>query len=201
MLSYPVTNDMMYFDIPAAKVNDIAAWILLADEAYMRRKIETNGFATVIKLNGVNGLSRITEIPKLAGTAEPYYGTIGGAYHFRFQWVGPDTLLKIEHVNGRSIGVHEHVVWLGNQPRFESHAQPSNHWYMNRLERLIENRNYNYSMYIDGEIYANMVAVGWQKESARRYFYEFIPTTVGCVIKVRDHETQLTHDLTVNVEW
>jgi len=201
MQPYSIAHEMMCFDIPAAKMNDIVAWILLADKTYMRREIERRGFATVIGLNGNRGFNRITEIPPVAGTAVPYYGMTGGAYRFSFTINANGTRLLVEHQLGKSLGLPPYDVILEKQAKFKSHAEPTSYWYYNRLENLIEKRSLNYSMFIDGEIYVNMLATGWQRESAREYIYQFIPTTVGCIICLHHLVSGQIHNLTVNIDW
>jgi hypothetical protein len=72
---------------------------------------------------------------------------------------------------------------------------------MNRVEFLIEKRNQDYRMYIDGDTYANMLAVGWQQPRARQYRYEFIPTQVGCAILIHRISTGEIFDLTKDFDW
>ena len=38
-----VSYESLHFLIPAAKVNEIAAWILLSDDAYMQSEINKHG--------------------------------------------------------------------------------------------------------------------------------------------------------------
>jgi hypothetical protein len=195
MLSYPVAYEMMYFDIPAAKLNDIVAWVLLADEMYMRHEIETKGFAVV------RGFKRITEIPHKAGIVEPYYGVTSGAYRFLFSMDGSSVYLRVLHHYGETMNLQPYEVLLGTQARFESHARSSSHWFSTSLDRMIWNRKYNYSMFIDGEIYEKMLSTGWQKELASDYSYEFVPTSVGCIIRIYHLVSGQSYDLTADIEW
>jgi len=196
MFSFPIANEMLYFDIPAAQVNDIAAWILLADEAWLGYQIETQGSALVIRYYGQRGFQRLTELPQEAGVAEPFYGTTGGAYHFIFTIQQNKTALRVEHVNAGQFNLKPYEVVLNSLPKFETHAKPSAYWNSNSLDGLIHNRKYNYSMFIDGEMYVNMLAAGWQKETAHVYSYEFIPTTVGCRIIIYNLLNAQSTDLT-----
>jgi hypothetical protein len=118
MLAFPVSYELTYFNIPAAKVNDIAAWILLSDEIYMRDEINRRGSATVIRYQGKNGFKQIAEIPKISGTAQPYYGVIGGAYHFFFEIRENDVALRVEHFAGRRLNIEPYAVTLDDFPQF-----------------------------------------------------------------------------------
>ena len=201
MFPQPVSYGLMCFDIPATQVNDIVTWILNADKVYLQQEIERRGFATVIDLNGQPGFVRITEVPPVMGKSTPYYGTIGGAYRFLFTVDNGLPLLRIEHHLGKSMELQPYEALLEQKIRFETHASPSMHWYSNRLEYLMQNRNAGYSMFIDGEIYENMAAVGWEKESAHEYMYQFTPTTVGCLIRIHHLPTSQLHDLTADIDW
>lgn len=200
MFSFPIAYEMLYFDIPAVHVNDVAAWILLADEAWLRYQIETQGSALVIRYYSQRGFQRLTELPKEAGVAEPFYGTTGGAYHFIFTIQQNKTALRVEHVNGDQFNLKPYEVILDSPPKFETHAEPSAYWISNSLDKLIRNRKYNYSMFIDGEIYINMLTAGWQKETAHNYSYEFIPTTVGCRIILYNLLSGQSTDLTEAID-
>ena len=201
MIPLTPSHGLMCFEIPAVQVNEIVTWILRADETYMQQQIERHGFAQVIGLNGVRGFERITALPAVAGIAVPYYGTIGGAYVFSFTLHENETRLLVEHRLGDKMGLSPLEVKFENQPRFETHAEQTSRWYYNRVEFLIDKRNVDYSMCIDGEIYANMLAVGWQKEIAHEYRYQFNPTTVGCTIHIHHLPDGQSHDLTANIDW
>lgn len=201
MLPYPVAHEMLYFDIPAAQLNDVVAWVLLSDEIYMRHEIETKGFAIAIRLEGRTGLKRITEVPAVAGTADPFYGNTGGAHRFLFNIEDNGVRLRAEHHFAETANIPPYEVYIDVPAHFESHAVSSSHWNSNSLGRMIRNRNYNYSMFIDGEMYENMLATGWQKEDAGNYQYEFIPTTVGCIIRIHNLIDGQSYDLTANIDW
>lgn len=193
--------ESLHFHIPAAKVNDIAEWILLSDEAYMQSEINKRGVTTAIKYQGKVGFHRINEVPKERGMATPYYGTFGGVYNFIFNVEEDDTLLRIRHSLGNQFKLKPYEITLGSQIQFESHTEASNHWFSNRLETIIEERQHDYRFFIDGEIYTNLLATGWQKEQAHEYQYKFIPTTVGCRIIIRHIASAEIFDLTENIEW
>lgn len=201
MLPYSITYESLYFHIPAAKVDGIAAWVLLSDEAYMQNEINKHGVTTVIKYQGKVGFQRINEVPKQAGMATPYYGTTGGAYHFIFNVKDDDTTLRIRHALGSNFKLKPYETTLGTQAQFESQSESTDRWFMNRLETVIEKRTEDFRFYIDGEIYANLLAIGWKKENIQDYQYKFIPTTVGCRIIIRHIASDQTFDLTENIEW
>jgi len=201
MLPYSISYESLHFNIPATKVNDIAAWVLLSDEAYMQNEINKHGVTTVIKYQGKVGFHRINEVPKQAGTATPYYGTTGGAYNFIFNVIDDDTTLRIRHALGSQLKLKPYETALGTQHQFESQAEATDRWFMNRLETIIENREKDFRFYIDGEIYANLLATGWKKENVQDYNYKFIPTSVGCQIIIRHIATSQTYNLTENIEW
>lgn len=167
----------------------------------MQSEINKHGVTTVIKYQGKVGFHRLNEVPKQAGTATPYYGTTGGAHHFIFNVQEDDTILRIRHRLGAQLKIKPYETPLGARVRFESHPEATNQWFMNRLETLIENRSEDFRFYIDGEIYANLVAIGWKKENIQDYQYKFIPTTVGCIIVVRHIASTQTFDLTGNIDW
>ena len=201
ILPYSISYETLHFLIPANKVNDIAAWILKSDEAYMQNEINKHGVTTAIKYQGKVGFHRLNEVPKEAGMATPYYGTTGGAYNFIFNVTEDDTTLRIRHAMGSNFKLKPYETSLGTQPQFESHSESTDLWFLNRLETIIENPTKDFRFYIDGEIYANLLAVGWQKENLQDYQYKFIPTTVGCRIIVRHITSKQTFDLTENIEW
>lgn len=201
MQPFSISYESLYFQIPAAKVNDIAAWVLLSDEAFMQNEINKHGVTTVIQYQGKVGFHRINEVPKQAGMATPYYGTTGGAYSFIFNVTEDDTTLRIRHAMGSNFKLKPYETSLGTHPQFESHSESTDHWFLNRLETIIENRAEDFHFYIDGEIYANLLAIGWQKEHMQGYQYKFVPTTVGCHIIVRHITSKQTFNLTENIEW
>jgi len=201
VLPHSKSYESLYFHIPAAKVNDIAEWVLHSDEAYMQDEINKHGVTTVIQYQGKLGFQRINEVPKQAGTATPYYGTTGGAYQFIFNPQEDDTTLRIRHTLGNRLKLKPYETALGTRAQFESQPEPTDHWFMNRLETLIENREKDFNFYIDGEIHANLLATGWQKENIQDYQYKFIPTSVGCQIIIRHIASTQTFDLTKNIEW
>jgi len=191
----------MYFDIPAAQVNDIVAWILSADKTYLRQQIERRGFAQVIDMNGRPGFERITEVPAVLGTAFPYYGTFGGAYRFSFTMRDHGTHLLVEHNLGKNMALPPLEIMLDDHPHFETASEQTSHWYYNRVEFLVKKRDDNHTMHIDGEIYSNMIAAGWQKDFAHEYMYQFNPTSVGCLIRIQHLASGELHDLTANIDW
>ena len=167
----------------------------------MQNEINKHGVITVIQYQGKYGFHRINEVPKLAGTATPYYGTTGGVYNFIFNVTDDDTALRIRHSLGSNFKLKPYETALGTHPQFESHSEPTDHWFLNRLETIIEKREKDFRFYIDGEIYANLLAIGWKKENIQDYQYKFIPTSVGCQIIVRHIASTQTFDLTENIEW
>lgn len=203
MLSNPITHELLYFLVPAEKVNAIAAWILKSDETYMQDEINKHGVTTVIHYQGKMGFQRLNEVPKETGMATPYYGTTGGAYQFIFnpQAEDDDTTLRLRHALGKRLKLKPYETDLGTRPQFEGQKEATNHWFLNRTETLIENREKEFRFYIDGEIYANLLAIGWQKERLHEYQYKFIPTTVGCHIIVRQIASAQTFNLTEDIEF
>jgi hypothetical protein len=201
MLSHPISHELLYFLVPAEKVNEIATWIIQSDEAYLQDELNKHGVATVIRYQGKFGFQRIVELPKIAGTAIPYYGTTGGAHHFIFNVQEDETTLRVRHALGKRLKLKPYETTLGTHPQFERQAEASNHWFTNRSETLIENREKEFRFYIDGEIYANLLAIGWQKERIHEYQYKFIPTSVGCHIIIRNIASAQTFDLTEDIEW
>lgn len=193
--------ESLYFHIPAKKVNAIAAWVFLSDKTYMQNEINKHGVTTVIKYQGKVGFHRLNEVPQQAGMATPYYGTTGGAYNFIFTVKDDDTNLRIRHSMGSQIKLKPYETLLGTQVQFENLPESTDRWFMNRLETIIEDPTKDFRFYIDGEIYANLLAVGWQKEHIQEYQYKFIPTTVGCQIIIRHIASTQTFDLTENIEW
>ncbi|MBK6792639.1 MAG: hypothetical protein IPG80_08845 [Anaerolineales bacterium] len=196
-----VSYESLHFHIPAATVNKIAAWILLSDDAYMQSEINKHGVTTAIKYQGKVGFHRLNEVPKQTGMATPYYGTIGGVYNFIFNVQEDDTTLRIRHSLGNQFKLKPYETALGTHIQFEEHSEASNRWFSNRLETIIEEHEKDFRFYIDGEIYANLLAIGWQKERIQEYQYKFIPTTVGCRIIIRHIASTRTFDLTENIDW
>jgi hypothetical protein len=195
----PISHEMMYFDIPAEKVSEIVAWIHLTNETYMRRQMERSGRVTLTRLDGKSVLESVDRLPPL-GTAEPHYGMIEGVYGFIFIPQGNDTILRIHYGVKTAPAVEPYKILLGAAPQFGTHTEPKEHWDF-RLESLIDNPAQSRRIYIDGVIYANMLAAGWQKESAQGYRYEFVPTTIGCMIYLHNAVTDQSHDLTANINW
>ena len=70
-----------------------------------------------------------------------------------------------------------------------------------QMLQIIEERQKDFRFFIDGEIYANLLATGWSKETVQAYQYKFIPTSVGCQIIIRHIASTQTFDLTENIEW
>ncbi|GAB1470341.1 hypothetical protein MASR2M66_12180 [Chloroflexota bacterium] len=201
MSSFSVSHESLYFLVPAAKVHEAVNWVLKSDDIYMQNEINNHGVTTVIRYQGKIGFHRLNEVPQEAGMATPYYGTSGGAHHFIFNIQEDDTTLRIRHYLGAQLKLKPYETSLGTQIQFESQSEPTNHWFLNRTETLIENREKDFRFYIDGDIYANLLAIGWQKERAHDYNYKFIPTTVGCHIIIRHTATSETFNLTENIEW
>lgn len=196
-----VNYESLHFYIPAAIVNKIAAWVLISDDAYMQSEINKHGVTTAIKYQGKVGFHRLNEVPKPAGTATPYYGTTGGVYNFIFNVQEDDTLLRIRHSLGNQFKLKPYETVLGSHIQFERHSEASNRWFSNRLETIIEEREKDFRFFIDGEIYANLLATGWSKETVQAYQYKFIPTTVGCHIIIRNIASAEIFDLTEKIDW
>jgi hypothetical protein len=186
----PISHEMMYFDIPAENVKGIVAWIQLTDEAYMRRQLERSGRST---------LAGVDRLPP-PETAKPYYGMIEGVYGFIFTPRGNDTILNVRYAVKITPPVEPYKTSLGSPLQFGTHAGDREHWDF-RLESLMNNPAQSRRVYIDGTIYANMLAAGWQKETAQNYRYEFVPTTIGCMIYMHNTVTDQGHDLTANINW
>lgn len=195
------TYESLHFHIPASKVNDIAAWVLLSDDAYMQSEINKHGVTTAIKYQGKVGFHRLNEVPKPAGTATPYYGTFGGVYNFIFNVQGDETSLRIRHSLGNQFKLKPYETALETGIQFERHSEASNRWFSNRLETIIEEREKDFRFFIDGDIYNNLLATGWSKETVQEYQYKFIPTTVGCRIIIRRIASTEIFDLTENIDW
>lgn len=200
MLTDLPTHEMVYFEIPADNVREIVAWINLTDQEYMRRRFERNGRVMITSLNGESVLQTVDYLPE-PGTAQPYYGMIGGVYRFAFTSQANDTILQVKYSVQTPTPVEPYTTMLGASLQTGLQENSAAQWYYNRLESILDNPSQSHRMYIDGEIYSNMLAAGWEKESAREYRYEFVPTTIGCFVSILHITSGQLHDLTKDIDW
>jgi hypothetical protein len=74
---------MIRFEIPEVQGRQIQDWQAAVDWQLMRSKFEKGGNLILISYRGERGLRHVDFLPE-SGEAVPYYGTIAGAYDYRF---------------------------------------------------------------------------------------------------------------------
>jgi hypothetical protein len=152
---------------------------------------------------------RLLEVPK-PGEALPYYGEVGAAYHFTFRPYEHSCRLKVENICAGmawfyppdkfpplELDVPEPIQIEADTSGTTWHGLNWGWWYHPKGEFVLD----EITFVIDGEMYDKLMEWEWDRGRADTYEYQFIPSSVGCEIFVRDTITGEEGHLTKDVCW
>ncbi|HEX5692889.1 MAG TPA: hypothetical protein VFX76_22915 [Roseiflexaceae bacterium] len=185
-------------------------WRQNTDVEVMRAQIADLGRAMVIRLHGKNMLKAIADLPD-PGEAEPYYGSFGGGYQYRFNYGEQGWLLQVENLAHRSFrsGLQEPLpaLLLDDPANVRVHALPESPSGMkySGARGLRSNGDYEQAeqafFSIHEEMYAKLAEWGWTPARIAQYAYIFVPLSVGCEILVEHLATHAQIHLTKDIGW
>lgn len=209
MIEDAVGPRTLRFTVPPDAVAVYRSWRMTADLAYLEGQLQRRGWAEVVRLGTEEGLIRITELPS-RGEADPRYGDFGGGFDFCFrpsrigcrltidapplvilslppdQMVLPPVVDPLDFEVGSIALLNTPLTTPGNTGIFDDCPDdPGQPWHFAitdpRIQRLVD--------------------WGWDHAVPTAYAYTFIPTNVGCMVRVADVHSGAQIDLTEEDDW
>jgi hypothetical protein len=198
-----LTNSLI-FRITADAYGQVLRFQQEIDHAVLCYQIETRGQALVVRLGSKTGLRKISELPQ-PGAAEPYYGTLGGAYRFTFHpMVGGCELELTNQMGGFAFFYPQRFdplrMYLFNPPEetcisdfdapdavLEASMGSLHQW--DSVNQIIQFR-------IPPLLYKTFNDWPWSHRPLYAYDFTFIPTSSGCLSRVTARESGVVLELT-----
>ena len=197
------------FQLSGQSLQQVIEWQQALDLKVMQYQIETNGSTLVVrhKQKDIRPLQPIVELPK-PGEAIPWYGDIGDVYSYCFQPEAAGCFLRVVNSAGGRVLWHPdpfpplelhllHPVQVEKELSRPRWFGLDWGWWYNWPENQVDELRFE----IDQKFCQDLVEWGWDDRRVENYEYQFIPTSVGCEILVRDIATGEEIHLTRDVCW
>lgn len=198
-----LTNSLI-FRIGASAYGQVLTYQQELDQAVLRYQIETRGQALVVRYGMETGLRKINAVPE-PGTAEPYYGTMGGAYRFTFHpMVGGCELEVVNQMGGFAFYYPDRFdplkLYLFEPPDetfVNDEAAPDALLAASAgdlYQHCPEDREMRF--HIPPLMYKTFSDWPWSRRPLHAYDFTFIPTGSGCLARVTARESGVVLELT-----
>jgi hypothetical protein len=214
----------LLFTLQGDSYRQMMQWRQQIDLEVLRHQIEIRGQALVTRLGDQFGVQKVSSLPEL-GEADPYYGAYGGAYRFTFHPLsGPRTgplsaeqsmpltgplpigcELEVFNQMGGFAFFYPHRIdplrlFLPNPPSLSrqsnGHSRPLNNPTGSFASFTSENPETGEMRFqITAPLYAALTQWGWYGRSFSAYDFIFIPTSSGCLVRVRMRERNVVLEL------
>jgi len=198
-----LTNSLL-FRIADSAYGQVLAYQQEIDQMVLRYQIETRGQALVVRLGGKTGLQKINALPE-PGIAEPYYGTLGGAYRYTFHpMVGGCELEVANQMGGFAFFYPERFdslrLYLFDPPVetcVEDDDAP-NALLEASMSDLYENAPgcQEIRFRVPPLLYKAFSDWPWSRRPLHAYDFTFIPTSASCLARVTARESGVVLELT-----
>lgn len=204
-----MSHQQITFRVPYSITQAVIAWQQMVSWHIVTYQINTFGFSRIVRYMDHKRFTKLDKIPEF-GTAEPYYGMVGGGYRYSFQ---PDSdgncLLTITSSADKQ------------QPRlYDKPMPPLKLWVPNCMAlRPVDAAFTLFSPHVISEHTVTEASVdemqfwihmdwmprllqrGWTEETAVSFQYTFVPHSVGCEIFVSQSDSDEEYHLTEGANW
>lgn len=181
-----VEQKMIRFEIPEAQALQIKDWQAEIDWQLMRSKFERGGDLLVIVYKGERMLRHLDFLPE-PGEAVPYYGTISGAYHYRFTPVTSGgylltvsnrgySLFQDDPVDPLAVELSQPLRWLVPAESLQERLKAS----LLKTDQALPEREFT----VWPDDIETLEAWAYWGEAPSAYAWEFQPTSIGSINRV-----------------
>lgn len=214
----------LLFILQGDAYRQVKRWQQQIDLDILRYQIENRGQALVTHLGNKIGVQKISRLPA-PGEAEPYYGAYGGAYRYTFHALsGPKTgplsaeqtmpltgplpigceLEVYNQMGGFAFYYPQRIdalrLFFPEPPSIlrvsNGHTRP-----LISPAVIVDCPKDNQKLFhITAPLYSMLTQWGWYGRSLSAYDFIFIPTSTGCLVRVRMRERGVILELTKESE-